>query len=189
MIYHKFLRLSILTLIAALFTNCKKHESVYKSESPQTVLLESSFKVVLDMVVPKDDTFQLFYIIKGTTDFSEEMSIRLNVKGSDSSQKILFELPEDINIINLRIDVGENVLQNQIQINNFYVDYYDRKFEVKPSEFLNYFRPTTEILSVDANGNIQLKPSKEFYDPGFYQLDNFVTVELEKIQNDDNNEL
>jgi hypothetical protein len=170
-------------LLATLFTNCKNKKSNDNVDQVKTVTLQSSVKLVLDMIVPKDDIFQLFYTLDGTANFNEQMSIRLIVDGSNLSQKLIFELPEDLKITRLRIDVGENSEQDQMQINSFYIKNFDKIFELTGNEFFRYFGASEEITIDPTNSTFTAKLIREPYDPVFYQKDDLLTEEIEKIQN------
>jgi hypothetical protein len=172
----------ILLLSIILFTNCKNKKSIDSLELVTPEPIESNVKVVLDMIVPKDDMFQVFYTEDGTGNFSEEMSVRVIVKGSDLSQKLVFEFSEDLLITNLRIDVGENTEQGQMVMNNFYVQYFDKKFKTKGKEFFHYFSPTEQIAVDYTNSTITPTGKGELYNPIFYQIDYLINEEMKKIQ-------
>jgi hypothetical protein len=177
------MKTKILILSVILLTNCKNEKPIDSLEVVNPIPVESKVKVVLDMIVPKDDMFQVFYTEDGTSNFSEEMSVRLIVKGSDLSQKLVFELSEDLVITKLRIDIGENTGQGQMIMNNFYIQYFDKIFETKGKEFFDYFGPTEEITVDYPNSTITTAQTGKSYDPIFYQIDYLLTEELKKIQN------
>ncbi|MGK4566562.1 hypothetical protein [Flavobacterium sp. 3HN19-14] len=141
---------------------------------------QSKINIVLDMVVPEDDIFQVFYTEDGTANCSEDKSVKVTVKGKEESQKIIFDLPENLKMNFLRIDVGENKSQGEMKMNGMTVQYFDKKFEIKGNQFFKYFSPTGE-LAVDAGAStITPKLSVKEYDPIFYPLET-LKPELEKL--------
>jgi hypothetical protein len=172
-----------LMIVMVVFVNCKNKKPIDSLEviTPQPIL--SEIRVVLDMVVPKDDIFQIFYTVDGSSNFNEEMSVRVNITGSQVSQSIVFEFPEDIIITRFRIDVGENSNQVPMQINKFTIHHFDKKFEAIGNEFYKYFTPAEQITFNNENSQLTTKQIGERYDPIFYQTDYILNVELEKIQN------
>ncbi|MFH6767359.1 hypothetical protein V8G56_01320 [Gaetbulibacter aquiaggeris] len=173
----------ILILSVLILTNCKNEKPIDSLELVTLKPVESNVKVVLEMLVPKDDIFQVFYTEDGTGNFSEEMSVRVIVKGNSRIQKLVFELPEDLLITNLRIDVGENIEQGQMLMNNFCVQYFNKKFEAHGKQFFHYFSPTEQIAVDYHNSTITPTKEGELYNPIFYQIDYIITEELRKIQN------
>ncbi len=172
-----------LVLIALFLTSCKIDKSNKDSVNQDTtkIKVESNVKVVLDMVVPKDDVFQIFYTEDRTPNCSEEKSVKTAVTGSQQSQKIIFELPEDLAINYIRIDVGENRDQGQMKMNGFLYQYFDKKIDLKANSFFQFYTPTEQIV-VD-NSTSSITPNikgNERYDPIFYPMETFCD-ELEKV--------
>lgn len=173
----------VLMLVMFVFVNCKNKKPIDFLEvvTPQPIL--SEVRIVLDMIVPKDDMFQIFYTVDGSSNFNEEMSVSVNVTGSQESQEIVFEFPEDVIITRFRIDVGENTSQGPMKINKFTIHHFAKSFEAIGAEFFNYFNPTDEIEIDRENSIIKAKKIGDSYDPLFYQTDYILNGELNKIQN------
>lgn len=154
-----------------LFSACKDDKS--KENQPaaeEKAPVESKVSITVDMVVPVDDTFQIFYSEDGTLNFTEEKSVRVNVKGKPESQKIVFDFPEGVAFTFLRFDAGENKLQKEMKMDNFLIKYYDKKFEAKGNLFFQYFAPNDQI-KVDMAKSTFVPQGKEPYDPIFYPLE------------------
>ena len=132
-------------LLSILSISCKNEKSVDQLPVVEEKLPESKVNVTVDMVVPVDDSFQLFYTEDNTLNFSEEKCVRVNVQGKEKSQKIVFELPDDVAFTFMRFDVGENKQQKEMKIENFVIKYYDRKFEAKGNLFFQYFSPNNQL--------------------------------------------
>ncbi|OYQ41556.1 hypothetical protein [Flavobacterium aurantiibacter] len=168
-----------LSLFLAIFLLACKGEKQTEQVAVEKPV-DSKVKIVVDMIVPKDDSFQIFYTEDGTSVFNEEKSVRVNVKGQPTTQKIVFNFPEDVAFSFLRFDVGENKEQQQMKIENFTVDYFGKKFEAKGNLFFQFFAPN-EQLTVDMNGSTFVpKKSGNIHDPIFYPLEP-LGVELEKL--------
>mgnify|MGYP000843853186 FL=1 len=166
-------------LLSILSISCKNEKSVDQLPVVEEKLPESKVNVTVDMVVPVDDSFQLFYTEDNTLNFSEEKCVRVNVQGKEKSQKIVFELPDDVAFTFMRFDVGENKQQKEMKIENFVIKYYDRKFEAKGNLFFQYFSPNNQ-LKVDNQKSTFVVEEKETHDPVFYPLEP-LGVELNKL--------
>jgi hypothetical protein len=146
----------------------ENQEALPQTESPK--LLNSKVKLTFDMVVPKDDLFQVYYTEDGTANCSDDQSVKTLVKGSDVSQKIVFYFPEDVAITYLRFDPGENKDQGTMKANSFTYEYFGKKIEASGSDFFNYFGSPTEQITVDTKtGTITPSGKGEKYDPVLYQ--------------------
>lgn len=149
----------------------KKEESTAaKPETETPKLLNSKVKLTFDMVVPKDDLFQVYYTQDGTPNCNDDQSVKTAVKGSTASQKIVFYFPEDVAITYLRLDPGENKDQGTMKVNSFTFEYFGKKMEASGSDFFNYFGSPTEQIVVDTKaGTITPSGKGERYDPVLYQ--------------------
>lgn len=161
---------AILVVAFSLFTSCKidKAKEGEVEDSSKKELVDSKVKVILDMVVPQDDTFQIYYTEDGTPNCSEEQSVRTSVKGSSMSQQVVFNIPENIGMTYLRIDMGENPDQGTIKINSFTYNYFDKKFESKSNDFFQYFAPTEQMKMNYQESTLTPVKSGEKYDPILY---------------------
>lgn len=159
----------LVSVILIGFLNSCKNDVQKNQEEPKK---SKNFKVVLDLLIQKDDSIQLFYQDELIPKFDEKNSLWAVVKGSQANQEISFELPEEIIPTNLRIDISKKQDQNPIKINNFKMKYLEKSFETKDSTMVYYFSannhlkfdPGTKILSsVNVVG--------EAYDPYIYTTD------------------
>lgn len=136
----KFLIITV--LFCYMFTGCKNEKTSQKtSDSPQEQISDEGFKVYLDVLVNKDDNFQLYYIETNDEPFTEEKSIWIEVKGKDASQKLTFTLPKDVVPALIRLDFGVSDKQQDIKLLDFEMDYFGKTFKSKGSMMANYFRP------------------------------------------------
>lgn len=170
----------ILALILASSCKIDKEKEVQVDSSKKEQLKDSKVKIIIEAIVPKDDVFQIYYTEDGTPNCSEEKSVKTEIKGSESSQKIVFNIPEEVAMTYLRIDPGENPDQGTMKIIKFTYEYFDKKFEIIGSDFFNNFSPT-EHLQVDFNSaTLKTTGKGENYDPVLYAQPPFAP-ELEKI--------
>lgn len=162
----------LLFLFSLAITGCKNEKSVDELPVVTPKVEESKVQVVLDAIVKKDDSFQVFYTQDGSLNFEEKSSVRVNVKGNDASQKIIFDLPDDVAFTYLRIDTGENDKQDVIKVNNLLIKYYDKKLEAKGNECFQYFVPNEQMALDFPNSTLTPKPaSGKPYDAILYPLE------------------
>ena len=173
-------KLLLLLLVTVVLTSCKNEKAIDNTEGTAAKPAESKISIVLDMVVPEDDVFQIFYTEDGTANCAEERSVKTVVKGSPASQKIKFDFSEDLAMNYLRIDVGENPKQGQVKVNGMVYKYFDKTFEIKGSEFFTYFAPSTQVEIDVRNATFTPISKGEVHDPTFYTLDP-LKLELEKL--------
>lgn len=171
----------LLLLVSISILSCKNEKSVDDPKVEKPKVVESKVNVVLDMIVKKDDTFQLYYTEDGTLNFDDKLSVRVNVKGSEKTQKITFELPEKINFTFLRIDLGVSDKQEEMKVNNFVFKYFDKKWEAKGNTFFQFFGPNEQmVLNRDLSTLTPSPKAGQAYDPILYPSEG-VGVELKKL--------
>lgn len=105
----------------------------------------TNVKIVLDVVAPMDDKFQIFYKQDGTNNFNEEESEKAIIKGSSTSQLISFYVPNNVKITNLRIDLGENPNQGEIKINSIEIIKNEKKIKIQNKELLDFFALVNDL--------------------------------------------
>lgn len=160
--------LSVL-LIAVFFTGCKNEKSVDSLEVVNNDAAIKIFQVTLDVTVKKNDDFCLFYTEDGTQNFTGE-PIWVGVKGSDSPQKVVFNLPEGTIPTEIRIDFGISKEQDPMTINNYKMSYAGKNFEAPGTTFFKYFRPNIDCTQVDVQTGLITPVKKEgkYFGPSFY---------------------
>lgn len=169
---------SILIVSSLLFVNCKGENKEEKEAKPEQ---DRSFKVTMNMVVPKDDNFQIYFNEDGSDNYPAEQYVNVAVKGKPEMQDIVFKLPEDRLPASLRFDIGSNKEQGEIKILNFKMDYVGQHFEAKDTLFFHYFGNNTSIKYVrDKAIAIPLPNNPSGYDPIFSGTEN-LKAELKKL--------
>jgi len=88
-----------------------------------SAILLNSYKVTasevlveIDAIVPSNDIFQLFYQQEGMNSFTEKKSLKNNIIGNQTFQKIRFNIPLDKTLTAIRIDIGNNKEQKVLKI-------------------------------------------------------------------------
>lgn len=165
----KYCILGMLTLTTVLSCKIDNKEEGYtpeKTEAPKNV--NSNVKITLDMIVPKDDTFQIFYNENGEMDYNGDLSLRVPVKGQEAPQKIEFPLKEEALPTTIRIDFGENPGQGKMTISKVTVKYFDKALEVSGADFFNYWSPNENLVVDKVAATLTPKSVNNSYDPMAY---------------------
>ena len=113
-------------------------------------------------------------------DFVEEKSVWVEFTGSETNQKIVFNLPENVYPNQLRIDFGIDNRQTEIKLNSILIEYFGKSKIFNGLDVFNYFRPNDISTAVDLT-NLTLKSKLEKVGPSFYPLDNKLNDELKKL--------
>lgn len=170
----KLLLVSLIFSIA--FVSCK--DDVKKDVEAPKEEKSKTYDVVLNMVVTKDDSFQLFYTDEATQPFDDTKSIWIDVKGAPTAQDIVFKLPEGEVPANVRLDLGVIKTQPEMKFNSLTFKYFDKSFQLKGAQILTYFVPGQFTFDKQTLA-IKTLPG-DVYDPQFYPQSN-LSQELTKI--------
>jgi hypothetical protein len=158
-------------LIAFALFSCNKEAKQKEADVKETPVAEV-VKVTLDLTFTKDDSFHLFFTEDGTNNFAEENSVWIEVKGSPTSQKVVFTLPEATSPTQLRLDFGLNKEQGDITITNFHIDYFGKTFDAPGAAFFNFFGPNEAITKIDKEKGLimPVKDQAQYFGPSFYSM-------------------
>lgn len=174
--------ITILLLVTTLFS-CKNESNNEKSEveNNQTEV-SKNFKVTLNVVVKKDDNFQVYYTEKTSSDFNEKESVWVEVKGSENPQDVVFYIPENVLPSMFRLDLGVNDKQEDIKLNSVNVEYLGKSFKSDIPLLANYFR-ALDSTQVDVKKGLikaTFKDGKRV-EPAIYPHEEILKMELEKL--------
>lgn len=171
--------ISLFVLLA--LVSCKK-ETEKKEADEKLAELKETFDVSFNLVVEKDDTFQLYYTEDGTLNFSDDKSIKSAVKGSFDAQDVLFKLPADVLPTNIRLDFGENPEQGSVVVNSLKLKYLNNEFNVSKDLVTQYFYLLKEQVKYDAGKSsiIILSKPEQFYDPLMWSNE-LLSQEMKKL--------
>lgn len=164
-----------IALLGFTVLSCKNEES--KSEESVQEVVSNRFKITLNATVKKDDDFQVYYkdVNDPSVPFSEDKSIYVAVKGSETPQDIVFELPEGAKPLTLRMDFGLKKDLGDITVNRFSVEYKGKRIDAAGPTFFDYFRPDDSFVKVDkATSKISPIVAKDGnYDPMMFSVESF----------------
>lgn len=163
----------IVALLALAFTGCKDEKKDGNPTQQETPAAENDFfQVTLDVVAKKDDHFHIYYSEDGSINFTEEKSVWSDVKGSETSQKVVFKLPKDAIPTQLRVDFGWTKDQGEIIINSFDMAYYGKNYTIPGADFFKFFRPNEGNTVVnEANHSVKSLPNDGKTGPSAYPMD------------------
>ncbi|MGK4566560.1 hypothetical protein [Flavobacterium sp. 3HN19-14] len=171
-----------LVIIAAAFIGCKDDKKTTEGTAAvKPAPVDSKVQVILNMIVPQDDTFQVYFTENGSASVTSDQAVTVPVKGSAAPQDIVFNIPEDVTMNYLRIDVGDNAKQGKMTMNTFTYKYFDKKFTTKGAEFFLFFNPTEQIAVDMATSTITPTGKGSTYDPIFYPYLEKLGPEFDKI--------
>ncbi len=163
----KNLVLGILMLVS--ITSCKDETSKTENDKNETELKET-FDVNFNLVIPKDDTFKLYYTEDGSLNFGDDRSVACVVKGTDKPQDVLFKLPADVLPTQIRLDFGDNADQGDIVLNSMKYSYLEKSYSKvfgKTEQISHYFYPQEAQIKIDDDSKTikLLKPKGQIHDP------------------------
>ncbi len=160
---------SLLVMLTAFMTfySCKDNNVEKQNTEPAAQPQSKNFIITISMVTKLDDSFQVYYKEDEAAAFEEKNSKYGVFKGSENSQDLVFEVPEEIIPNYLRFDFGINKEQKPIVISNIKISYMDKSFDIKGSEMQNYISFNDGTLTLDTStGTITPKVSADgTYDP------------------------
>ena len=175
-------------IYAAIFSisSCSK-----EVDNSGNVLIENEVKeakgliVILEGVFPKNDRFELFY--SNDQNFNGDKMIRIAVYGEPSTQKIIFQLPDNEKPQNLRIDLGSNTEQKFVSIKDIRVEYKGKVvLDGRNEKYLEFFPENSTVDYLPNNLTFELKNNLEGdFDPILFSNDN-LKKELNKVYNTSN---
>jgi len=141
--------LLIIGFISLFTVSCKNEKSTESLEVVAPDAKDNIFRVTLKVIASKDDDFALFYTEDGSINFFDVKPIWQGVKGRETEQEVVFQLPEGVYPTQLRFDLGLNKEQSDIVIKGVKFSYNDNEFNANGAEFFNYFRADENQCTAD----------------------------------------
>ena len=138
----------------------------------------SKILVEVEASVPFDDIFYVYYLQEGVKNWSDENSSHLRIKGSNTAQKLLFEVPIDKKIEKIRIDIGANKQQGPIQIKSLVLSSEIDRIELKDSINTLF---SLNVYTLFSEGLYKTREVEDRYDPFLISKDE-VTIILERLR-------
>lgn len=129
------------------------------------------YRVAIEATVLEDDVFQLFYLKEDADAYSEAFSLKQTVSGSADAQVLYFDLPSEVNIKKLRVDIGQNEYQGEIKLNSISIIRNNKKATFEKGEIYKIFSPNN-FISIDRDSvRLSLTPVNGRYDPFLLSAD------------------
>lgn len=129
-------------------------------------------RVKTELIVPKNDVFQLFYMTHDDDRYTEENSIKKKIIGSEKPQSVIFDLPDNVEYTGIRLDLGQNRQQGLVKINAIGI-------EINP-KILGFFSLKNDFTSNEfvKQDNINFEPftNNGKYDPYILSNNNFKKI-------------
>lgn len=163
------IRLLIGLLSLSLAFSCQKKAEENKEEI-QLTPEQQIFNVEMDVKAENADDFALYYTQDNTINFSDKEVVWRGVKGGMQSERLTFNLPEDVLPTNIRIDFGIKKDSKDVTLERFKIAYLNQTIEAKGSDFLYYFIINDKVQAIPdpANGTITFKKKPEFPTETYY---------------------
>ncbi|MEO5777761.1 MAG: hypothetical protein ABIQ27_12720 [Flavobacterium sp.] len=165
------IRVLIGLLSLSLVFSCQNKTEENKKDTEATVTPEQQiFNVEMDVKAETADDFALYYTQDNSIDFSDKQVIWRGVKGGMATERITFNLPENVLPTNIRIDFGIKKDSKDVTLERFKIEYLNKTIEVKGSEFLYYFMVNDKVQALPdpEKGTITFKKKTEFPAETYY---------------------
>lgn len=130
----------------------------------------SGIGVYLNVVVPRDDVFEVYYFQQGQDGFSPGDYVSKNIKGSPMPQDVFFELPEGVYPERLRLDFGKREDQGPMKLASIGLFYNQKEYVFTKSEILKGFKPS-KFMDLDTDDlTLTTRAIDSRYDPYLYSM-------------------
>lgn len=173
----------LLFFVSLTFVNCKNDgkQSETDNQTQEVETNKNVFKVAINVLVKKNDNFCLLYTEDGTINFKE--GVWQEVKGSDNEQIVEFSLPDDVFPSQLRLDLGQNLDQEDIVIKTVTFSYLDNSRVLEGPQIGVFFRPDDSKCTFDASTGIIKAIVKDGVKqfPSLYPHETIQAAELPKL--------
>jgi hypothetical protein len=137
--------LLILASISILLSSCKGKEKQENQEETK-IQTKEFFSVDLEVIAPKADDFGVYYTEDQTINFTGDKVAWKGVFAKPNKvQTVTFDFPEEVMPTNIRFDLGNNKKQDDLVLQNFKLNYYDKSFKAQGSDFFKYFSQNDSI--------------------------------------------
>lgn len=150
--------LSLFTILLLIFGSCQN--AVNKDSSS----IKDNYSIEIEGLFQKNDKIEIYYLVEGK-DWNNDNSVSQAIYASNKMQKIVLDLPKDVNPKNFRIDLGVNPSQGYVTIKNISIKYKDKILDGSNENFIDWFTPN-EFVSWDMNYyGFKLSSVNGSYDP------------------------
>lgn len=136
-----------------------------------TNLIDGRYRILINGLFEKDDLVLLYYAENTTQRFDLKYSLRQNVNGSKSYQKVLFTLPKGTYASKIQLDISDKKTQSKVEIKDISIIEGKSIFTITKKELSKYFYPNNYIDLDTLTGDFKCKTiienNIEKYNPYF----------------------
>lgn len=130
----------------------------------------SAVKIEVKMKLLRDDDIQLFYLPEGEKDYQEKYSFEKSVAGKSAFQTLTWELADSVKVRQLRLDLGSDKRQKNIEIESIVLSYNDHCLPLfRADGHTNYF-DLNKFIKKTGKGEFEPVVADK-YDPFMYSRD------------------
>lgn len=167
----KITQLISVVFISISIWSCGDRMKEKRIEIPiQEELEMSGIGVYMNVIVPENDVFEVYYFQPGQETFSPKDYVSKRIKGNPMPQDIFFELPEGVYPERLRLDFGKQEDQSQMKLNYIGLFYNEKEYVFSRSEIIKGFKPSKFIELDKDNLTFTTMAIDGRYDPYFYSM-------------------
>lgn len=148
----------VATFLVVLMSSCKDGDKNAQTDAAKPAV-KQNFNVEMDIIADTQDDFTVYYTEDGTNAFVGAQAVWKGVNGGLKPEKVIIDLPEEVIPTNIRLDFGIKSDRKDVILEKLKINYFDKSFEIKGSDFLNYFiKNDLVITEVDTQkGTITFK--------------------------------
>lgn len=165
--------------------SCKKEDN--KKEEQTTAVVENDnkdfFSVEMEVISLKKDNFVVYFTEDNTLNYNDKNTVWAETKESNETQKVIFNLNEEVLPTDIRLDFGINKDQKEVILEKIEMKYYGKSFLIKGSDFLNFYNKNENIITeIDqTKGTIKFIQKPESFNPIFFYPNEKLLEEIKKI--------
>ena len=168
-------KLGFIFVLAIATIACKneKKEDITNSDEVKEQVAPAEEKkdnitITVSAIVPNDDEFVIHYTEEEGFNFNGKDKILIDIKGSESAQDIVFDLPEKVLPANIMFKVGQN---NPKDVTINYITFDNNNgsaFEISKDLFFQFFNPNKFIDFNRENNTFTSKEIEGKHEPTFF---------------------
>nr|WP_322625444.1 hypothetical protein [uncultured Flavobacterium sp.] len=164
----------MLLLILGITVSCKNDKQAEGAAAEGTTAVNPNFNVELTLFASKIDDLAMYFIEDNTAEFNSDNVCWATLDAQNQDTKVKFEIQEGRMPTRIRLDFGHREQEDSVVVKNVKVNYLEKSFEIKGSEFFTYFNRDDQFKTrIDSvNGTLVVyKTAPEFKTPFFYSGD------------------
>lgn len=150
----------ILSIIFATTISCKQEE--VKKE----IVEEKPFTIEMEVKIKEDDVICIYFKDNTIGFFNEDMAIYKPLVKSDSTQNLIFELPEGIIPNDFRFDLSHKNPNQTMLVNKITFINNGKSFVIENKDIDKYFAPNSGVVFNESDRSFTFKKNDDGnYDP------------------------